>query len=104
MEVTKEVLTKSIRGMPDDVLLKRWASQMFTDEALPIAAEEIRVRGLDTSQEALIQANLRDKEQAREYRSHQFAKIGRGCLYVILTIVAVAVATVLKMVLPLIFR
>jgi hypothetical protein len=104
MEVTKETLIKSIRGMSDEVLLKRWASGMFTEDALPIATEEIRVRGLDTSQEALLRAELREKELAEDLRKRQFSKVGRGCLRVVLVLITFAVAVILKMLMPIVFR
>jgi hypothetical protein len=102
--IGRDVLTASISRLPDDALLKRWAQQEFTDDALPIAAEEIRRRGLSTTQEVMVEVAMRETAQAKAIRGSYFSKIGRGVLYVILAVVSVAVATIGKMVLPLIFN
>jgi len=99
VEISKETLTKSIHGLSDDALLKRWAAQLFTDEAMPIAAEEIRMRGLDTSPEALARVSLQDSEDARQYRKDQLSKVGRGCLYLVVLAASIFVGSIIKLVL-----
>lgn len=104
LAISKEVLTASISMLSDDELLKRWSSQEFIDDALPIAADEMRRRGLNATPEALVEVDLREKAQAKAIRSGYYAKIGRGCLYVVLAFVSVAVAAIAKMIFPMIFK
>ena len=47
--ISPEMIESSFRAMTDGELVARWARQEFTEDALLIAAGELRTRGIEPS-------------------------------------------------------
>lgn len=89
-----EVVRSSFRAMTDGELVARWARQQLTDEARPIAADELRARGIDPAAIDSDGELAREAQDASDFRRAQRQRAGRMTLRFVLMIVASALGTI----------
>lgn len=75
MEVSIETLRKTIGGLNDEDLLRRWGAQLFTEDALPVAEAELVKRGLDLSPANIDRVVSQEQACLRESRSIKYVKL-----------------------------
>jgi|SRR5690606_34620462 len=94
MTISLEELKQGIASLSDRELLSRWQSQLFTEEAVPVAEAEIQRRSLDLSPEHAADLQAEYQASTTLHRKKAWAGIGKGCLIVVLTIIGSIAATV----------
>lgn len=77
MEIQSNVLKQGIARLSDYELRSRWAAKQFTSEALPIAEEELKRRGLAYSENAIEAAASERKSEIKVAGTIRFQRLSQ---------------------------
>lgn len=99
-----EVFQSAFQAMTDSELVARWVKQQLSDVARPIAAEELRARGIEPDLIDLRGELDRQERDEVEFKRGQRQRAGRMSLRFVLTIAGAILSAFGAAVVALIFR